>query len=87
MKERIAHFADNDTRRAMGFGPRKLVVPDLKIRVPRQNPVLPYIFDVDFDDPEIRVYFWVDAPNNYNAVHWVFNRAYYAYKKSDLWNV
>jgi len=29
MKERIAHFADIDTRRAMGYGPRPLVVPDL----------------------------------------------------------
>jgi hypothetical protein len=29
--ERIAHFADIDTRRAMGFGPRKLVLPDLNL--------------------------------------------------------
>ena len=29
--ERVAHFADLDTRRAMGFGPRKLVVPDLDL--------------------------------------------------------
>jgi hypothetical protein len=27
--ERIAHFADIDSRRAMGFLPRRLVVPDL----------------------------------------------------------
>ena len=27
--ERVAHFADIDTRRAMGFPPRKLVLPDL----------------------------------------------------------
>ena len=32
--ERIAHFADIDTRRAMGFPPRRLVVPPLKLRIP-----------------------------------------------------
>ena len=34
--ERIAHFADIDTRRAMGFGPRKIVVPDLNIHPPKR---------------------------------------------------
>lgn len=29
--ERIAHFADIDTRRAMGFRPRRLVAPDLDL--------------------------------------------------------
>jgi hypothetical protein len=29
--ERIAHFADIDSRRAMGFLPRRLVLPDLDI--------------------------------------------------------
>ena len=29
--ERIAHYADIDTRRAMGFGPRRLVMPDLNL--------------------------------------------------------
>lgn len=29
--ERIAHHADIDTRRAMGFDPRKLVLPDLDL--------------------------------------------------------
>jgi len=28
MEERIAHFADIDTRRAMGFLPRRLVLPE-----------------------------------------------------------
>ena len=32
MEERIARHADIDTRRAMGFLPRKLVVPELNIR-------------------------------------------------------
>jgi hypothetical protein len=30
--ERIAHFADIDSRRALGFSPRKLVLPDLNIQ-------------------------------------------------------
>lgn len=34
MKERIAHFADIDTRRAMGFGPQRLVIPDIQLRIP-----------------------------------------------------
>ena len=29
--ERIAHYADIDTRRALGFGPRKLVLPELNL--------------------------------------------------------
>jgi hypothetical protein len=29
--ERIAHFADIDTRRAMGFPPRKIIPPDLNL--------------------------------------------------------
>lgn len=29
--ERVAYFADIDTRRAMGFPPRKIVLPDLNI--------------------------------------------------------
>ena len=31
MEERIAHFADIDTRRALGFLPRRLVLPDLDL--------------------------------------------------------
>ena len=29
--ERVAYFADIDTRRAMGFGPRKIVLPVLNL--------------------------------------------------------
>ena len=32
MEERIARHADIDTRRAMGFPPRRLVLPDLKLK-------------------------------------------------------
>ena len=31
--ERIAHFADIDSRRALGFLPRRLVLPDLDLHV------------------------------------------------------
>jgi hypothetical protein len=31
--ERIARYADIDTRRAMGFGPRRLVLPDLDLPI------------------------------------------------------
>ena len=31
--ERIAHFADIDTRRAMGFLPRRLVLPELDLKM------------------------------------------------------
>jgi len=32
MEERIARHADIDTRRAMGFPPRKVVIPDLNLK-------------------------------------------------------
>jgi hypothetical protein len=35
--ERIAHFADIDSRRALGFKPRKLPKTDLKIWYPNLN--------------------------------------------------
>jgi hypothetical protein len=35
--ERIAHFADIDSRRALGFLPRKLVLPDLDLPFQRQE--------------------------------------------------
>lgn len=31
--ERIAHFADIDSRRALGFLPRKIIPPDLDLHV------------------------------------------------------
>ena len=34
--EHIAHFSDIDTRRAMGFGPRKIVFQHLNIHTPKQ---------------------------------------------------
>lgn len=35
--ERIAHFADVDSRRALGFLPRRLVLPDLDLPFQRQE--------------------------------------------------
>jgi len=46
--ERIALHADIDTRRALGFAPRKLVIPCLNIRIPEEHK-LGYLFRVEFD--------------------------------------
>jgi hypothetical protein len=35
--ERIAHFADIDSRRALGFLPRKLILPDLDLPFQRRD--------------------------------------------------
>ena len=35
--ERIAHFADIDSRRALGFLPRRLVLPDLNLPFQREE--------------------------------------------------
>jgi hypothetical protein len=40
--ERIAHFADIDTRRAMGFDPRRLIIPDILLRLPLVREALPF---------------------------------------------
>lgn len=53
---RVADFADIDTRRAMGFKPRRLHVPCLKIRFPEEH-VLGHLFRVEFDSG-IRLIFW-----------------------------
>lgn len=73
----------------MCFKPRKLVtLPELKIWIPRQHPIFPYIIRVNFDNPEIRIHRWVDAPYNYNAVFWVFKNADYVYKTSEFeWSI
>ena len=46
--ERIAHFADIDTRRAMGFQPRRLIVPSFNIRIPKEYRS-GHVFVVNFD--------------------------------------
>jgi hypothetical protein len=61
MDEHIADLADIDTRRAMGFGPRKLVdIPALNIRVPRQSPTYETLKFIDFDDPLIGLSVWTE---------------------------
>ena len=40
--ERIAGFADIDTRRAMGFDPRRLIIPDIQLRLPFVREALPF---------------------------------------------
>lgn len=53
--ERIADHADIDTRRAMGFGPRKLVVPNLNIKFPKNCNTCP-IYMRFSDDVELYIY-------------------------------
>lgn len=47
--ERIARFADIDTRRAMGFKPRKLHVPDIKFVPPCLCLTVPPMIRWDFE--------------------------------------
>ena len=68
--ERIAHFADIDTRRAMGFKPRRLVVPSLNIRILTENKG-GHSFSVDFDSGISMVcwpYKWLDY-----GIRWIIN--------------
>jgi hypothetical protein len=68
--ERIAHFADIDTRRAMGFPPRKLPLSDLNLKIPKEQKS-GHLFSVEFDSG-IRLIFW---PYNYLCYEtkWVIN--------------
>jgi hypothetical protein len=38
--ERIAHHADIDTRRAMGFKPRRLVLPELDLKMNQDGSII-----------------------------------------------
>ena len=74
--ERVARFADIDTRRAMGFQPRKLPPSNLVIKPGKTWWYVGYPFnEVNFDNCSIRVLaneagmvkwqFWKDMPYNY----------------------
>jgi len=54
--KRIADFADIDTRRAMGFKPRRLGISYLNIKIPKENK-LGHLFSVEFDSG-IKLIFW-----------------------------
>jgi len=53
---RVADFADIDTRRAMGFKPRRIHVPRLNIKIPKENKS-GHLFSVEFESG-IRLIFW-----------------------------
>ena len=80
--EHIAHFADIDTRRAMGFPPRKLVVPELNIRIPdKKFNTTSSPFWVQFDD-DILLYVWPQEHLLYETRWYIHGRTYsMIYKK------
>lgn len=64
--ERIAHHADIDTRRALGFGPRKLVLPDLNLPFERNES---FFWLHDFIElPKCTINYWYRT----ETVEWVF---------------
>lgn len=66
MEERIAHFADIDTRRAMGFPPRRLQIARNQILLPERGAeifkfypdrnVLIYLTRYSWDHLEMEIY-------------------------------
>ena len=69
--ERIAHHADIDTRRAMGFKPRRLALPSLNIKIPKEHKG-GHVFTVEFDSG-IELIFWPYAWLDY-GIEWIVNR-------------
>ena len=76
--ERVARFADADTRRVMGFGdidkrlalgflPRRLVVPDLKLTFKETRLMQGYYKFFDFGD---EVWMWAHP----NGMTWTFGK-------------
>jgi hypothetical protein len=76
--ERIAHYADIDTRRAMGFPPRKLPPSDLKIRVGKTWWYVGRPFtEVNFEN---NLYIRVVA-NEQGNIRWAFDMRKYEYER------
>lgn len=68
--ERIARHADIDTRRAMGFKPRRLVIPSLNIMIPEEHKG-GHVFSVKFDSGIEWLcwpYKWLDY-----GIEWIIN--------------
>jgi len=57
MEERILHYVDIDTRRAMGFPPRKLPPSDLEIK----QGIVCYNAGISFTQVEVGHWVWVSA--------------------------
>ena len=68
--ELIAHFADIDSRRALGFTPRRLVIPCLNIRIPKEYRS-GYVFIVKFDSG-IELICW-PYEHLFYGIKWVIN--------------
>ena len=69
--ERIAHFADIDTRRAMGFQPRRLIVPSFNIRIPKEYRS-GHVFVVNFDSG-IELICW-PYKHLFYGTKWIINK-------------
>ena len=69
--ERIAHFADIDTRRAMGFGPRKL--PPCHFDFPEIEDLAGYI-RVKFNQ-DVRLTRHYHSEFQFDSYAWVFGRS------------
>lgn len=69
--EHIARHADIDTRRAMGFGPRRLALPSLNIKIPKEHKG-GHVFTVEFDSG-VELIFWPYAWLDY-GIEWIVNR-------------
>jgi hypothetical protein len=66
----IARYADIDTRRAMGFPPRKLVIPSLNIRIPEEQKS-GHLFRIEFDSG-IKLILWPYKDLSYET-KWIIN--------------
>ena len=74
MEERIAHFADIDTRRAMGFKPRKLPPTDFHVNFRRVEKVNSH-FRIDFGNG---IEYWlIVRERKVIACTWVHGRKWY----------
>lgn len=92
MEERVARFADIDTRRAMGLAPRKLPPSDLafplgKIRTSRDHALNAFAVFVSFDDTDIYFYkLFYDAGDDSDICVWYFNERdrYGSYERNGI---
>jgi hypothetical protein len=69
--ELIAHFADIDSRRALGFLPRRLVVPSFNIKIPKEYRS-GHVFVVKFDSG-IELICW-PYEHLFYGTKWIINK-------------
>jgi hypothetical protein len=80
--ERIAHFTDIDSRRALGFLPRRLIVPQLNIHTPRQKYPSQCLLNVQFE-PGIELNIWPVKWLSYETKWMIHGRFYSTLFNSD----